>query len=507
MNPRIIIVVLFAIRIAVCQDLETLYQLIDSGREEIYHFQFEKASEVFKMIQNEYPEYPHGYFYEAYIVALYYSQDKTNNLIDSLLQVTVKKSIEKAEKYHDMRQDDPEALYYKGVSHGVLGIYHVLNRNYLKGYIHGRRGKNFLEKAVKLDSTYYDAYLGLGIFHYYVDLLPGIIKIFASILGFHGDREQGMAEIELTANHGRFFNMEAKFTHATVQYFLEGDKWNSFQVFKDLQKKYPDNPALALMIGYHYRRSGQIQMALKYFNSISGHYEENLPQITVMKLYNLGVCYYRMNDFKQSEYYFNLLLDHSLRKSRYYQAALSYYKGILAGMRSDQELSLYYFNLIYEHKETQYWYYISRLYVTYPFNNVMQDFIVANNNVYIANLNEANQQVMDLINLLNRDKTLQRSHMFFLIKDLHSRLAYRQGNISKAQQIYISFIDDLDDFNDKFHRAWIYISYAKVLRELNDWEGSNKMLEKALVIDDEYTRLIIERERFILKNQQKQSKT
>ena len=57
---------------------QDLYQLIDTGREEVYHFRLEKALEIFRSIQRKYPDHPHGYFYESYIIGIYYSQDQTN---------------------------------------------------------------------------------------------------------------------------------------------------------------------------------------------------------------------------------------------------------------------------------------------------------------------------------------------------------------------------------------------------------------------------------------------
>ncbi len=485
---------------------QDLYQLIDTGREEVYHFRLEKALEIFRSIQHKYPDHPHGYFYESYIIGIYYSQDQTNPKIDSLLHLTVSKSVEIAEEYKRKNPLDAESMYYLGVSHGVLGIYHVLNRNYIRGYIHGRRGKNYLEDVVQTDSTYYDAYLGLGIFHYYVDLLPGVIKFFASILGFHGDREQGIREIKLTAQKGRLFNVEADFTQATIRYILEGDKRTSLRDFQRLHKEYPQNPAFTLMIGYHYRRQGQIKTALKYFNTISDIYGESLPQIEIMKYYHLGVSYYRLNDFEKSEFCFNRILNHSIRKSRYFQAALAYYKGLLAGIRFDENSSRRYFKMIIKHKDTRYWYNISRMYIKNPIDTTMREFIIANNNVYIANISVAKNQVKKLVELLEENKDLSKTHLNYLIKDLNARLAFRQGKIEESQHIYKSFIENLDDFVDEFHRSWIYINYARVLRELKLLKESRDILEKATT-DDEYTRVIIERERFILKNLMKQTKT
>jgi len=63
---------------------------------------------------------------------------------------------------------------------------------------------------------------------------------------------------------------------------------------------------------------------------------------------------------------------------------------------------------------------------------------------------------------------------------------------------------------DRFRRAWIYIDYQRCLRELKEYKLAEAMLKKAEDADDDYTRIIIEREKFILKKllaQEKQTKT
>ncbi len=481
--------------------MDELNHRIQEGKQEIYHFRLEEALRIFEQIQLDYPDKPHGFFYTAYIYAIYYSQDRTNRELDSLLQVNIRQAIHAGEKFKDSHPADPEAYYYLGVANGVEGIYHVLNSSYLKGYIHGRRAKNYLEESIQTDSTYYDSYLGLGIFHYYVDMLPGVVKFFAGILGFHGDREQGMNEIRITMERGNHFRVEAEFVYAVIRYFLEGDYQGGLFTFLKLHEYYPMNPAMTLLVGYHYRRHGQIRKARELFESVPEGYRDKLPQITVMKYYNLGVCYFRLNDFNRAEEYFNLLMDTTLRKSRYYQAALAYYKGILAGLQLRQKEADYYLSMIRKDEENQYWYNMSRLYLKYPFDSLMIRYIEADNLLYAFNFNEASRLIPKLAQQLEMtEKGHFHPDLPFLVKDLEARMNFQGGQVREAESIYRSFIDSLNEFDDEFQRAWIYIAYARVLRELREWDKSSEMLEKAGSTDDEYTRIIIEREKYILKN-------
>jgi len=482
----------------------SLYSMIEAGKEEIYHFRLDSALNLFRRIQQEYPDFPHGYFYEAYITTVYFSQDETNDSLDAALHRVVRHAIRVGEGFKERQPDNPDALYYLGISYGVLGIYHVLNRSYLKGYYYGRKGKNYLEEVVETDSTYYDAYLGLGIFHYYVDMLPGVVKIIARVLGFQGDRRKGIREIRLTSREGRFFKVEGEFAYAVIRYFLEGNVWEGLKILTRLQNMYPDNPALTLLLGYHYRRMGLVQKAIRYFSSVPDTFRDKLPQITVIKYYNIGVCHFYLNELQQAEAIFDRLIRMPIRKSNYYNAALTYYKGLLADLRFDHAAAERYFQMIVNQKDTQYWYNSSRLYTTLPMDSLLYFYVLTENDIFTAKFKSAEEKMNRLLSLL-RENDLSEDHSFvkYLIDDLHARLKFRERKVKEAVQIYQNFISHADDVPDKFQRAWIYLNYARVLREIKERKEAIEMLEKARVTDDEYTRIIIEREMFILRNMKK----
>lgn len=477
-----------------------LDQLVQAGKQEIYHFRLDKALLIFREVQKQYPDYPQGFFYESYITAIYFSQDKTNDSLDTALHRTVERSVEVGEAFKKRDPANPDALYYLGVSYGVLGIYHVLNRSYFKGYINGRRGKNYLEKVVRVDSTYYDAYLGLGIFHYYVDLLPGVVKFFASILGFHGDRARGIREIHLTAQKGQFFSVEAKFVYSAIRYFFEGRKQVSLHTFIQLRNVYPDNPALTLLIGYHYRRMGQLKQALHFFKSVPTSYEKKLPQISVMRFYNTGVCYFRMNRFPEAEAAFDSLIQKPIRKTAYYQSALSYYKGLLSDLRFDRPAAEKYYRKIPKSKETQYWYNISRLNVKFEMDSLLQAYVIASNQVFTADFPAAGKTIRHIFNRLAHSSISPSVPYYkYLAEDLRAKYEFRRGQVKKSEKRYRTFINRAGKVKDDFYRAWIYIQYARVLRERKKWREAEKMLNIAKSCKDEYTRLIIEREKYIIK--------
>lgn len=509
-TKRISVFILFLILSisAASADASSLDSLILHGKQQLYHFQLRQSIQTFRNVQKYYPRFPQGYFYEAYVLTLYYSQDETNEDLLAELNAVEDKALEIARSYLKKHPNQPEAHYYLGVTYGLKGIYHVLERNYLKGYIYGRKAKNYLNHTIEIDSTYTDAMLGLGIFHYYVDLLPGVVKFFAGILGFHGDRARGMREIRSTMKTGKFFHVEAEFVYATIRYFLEGDISGAMRLFNRLEVEYPDNPALTLVLGYHYRRMGNIRLARQYFNTVDDTYLVDLPQIFVIKQYNLGVCAYLLNDFKGANRYFNLLTSPAIRKSPYYVAALSYYKGLLAKLNFREEPAWNYFRKIPRQKNTQYWYHISRFWMEHSMDSTLYYYVIIENDIFTGKLETAWQRIRRLDHQIQAGRLMiPDDEIGVLLRDLKARYYFRRGRFKQAADIYRATIPDLNKVHDKFQRAWVYINYAKVLRYQKKWKLAEEMLDKARVSDDEYTRIIIEREKFILKRNTKSLKS
>ena len=95
--------------------------------------------------------------------------------------------------------------------------------------------------------------------------------------------------------------------------------------------------------------------------------------------------------------------------------------------------------------------------------------------------------------------------MRFLIMDLLAENYYYAKDYRLALQIFNEIAPDMDDIKDEYQRSWIHIHYARCLRNVADYEKAEKMLKEAHDLDDDFTRLIIEREKYII-SQSKQRK-
>jgi tetratricopeptide (TPR) repeat protein len=137
--------------------------------------------------------------------------------------------------------DDISAAFFVGGAYGYKARYLALREKWWDAYRSGRKGVKHLEHVVEKDPELADAYLGLGIYHYYADVLPAVLKFFAGFIGLKGDRERGLEEIHHSLREGSLVDGEARFFLAEIYTTFEEDHWTALGYSRSLRDEYPEN--------------------------------------------------------------------------------------------------------------------------------------------------------------------------------------------------------------------------------------------------------------------------
>jgi tetratricopeptide (TPR) repeat protein len=216
-----------------------------AGLNYMYQLQYDKAAEQFKNLTLTHPDQPAGDLAMTGLTWWKYSQDY--DIPKNQAQETAKEfeqyanaAIDKSKEYLKTHPDDAGTYFIMGTSYGILGRWYALERHWWKAYTHGSKARKYLNKALELNPQLYDADAGLGIFDYYTDTLPGVIKISA-LLFIHGNKKRGLEELDLAAQNGKFFRTEAKLFKMAILIQFEHDTRMALQMAQDLRASDPDN--------------------------------------------------------------------------------------------------------------------------------------------------------------------------------------------------------------------------------------------------------------------------
>jgi hypothetical protein len=228
------------------------------------------AAEVFRQIEQKNPDSPLGFVLEAdatWWKIYYVSADLTDPDVfdvakaeatpyDSHFQDLDSVAIRKAEACIHRHQDLARSYLYEGFAYALRARLDGLHDRDLATARAGKRMRSHLLHALELDPSLMDAYLGVGIYNYFVDTLPAIVKFLSMFIMLPGgSRTEGLRQLQLCAEKGELGKAEAKF-YLAKDYTRANERQyaTSMRLFAELQQEFPCNPLWPMLIGsLHFR--------------------------------------------------------------------------------------------------------------------------------------------------------------------------------------------------------------------------------------------------------------
>jgi len=216
----------------------------DRGLAHMYRLEFDKAEAEFGAVTTEAPESPGGYFALAALSWWRYSQnfDMAGGLasVEKDFEANSQKAIDLSEKMVDENRDLDQAYFFMGSAYGLQGRWYAVTRSWWRAYVRGKKGRKYLKKCVEVNPAVYDAYLGLGIFDYYVATLPGTLGLAAKLF-VGGDKQRGIEYVNLTKEKGRFLRIEARLFLVEIYSVHEKDFKAAYAETAELRALDPSN--------------------------------------------------------------------------------------------------------------------------------------------------------------------------------------------------------------------------------------------------------------------------
>ncbi len=216
--------------------------LIAVGMDQVHQLEYETAIATFRELIDHYPDHPMGYFYVAAVYDVI-NQNYRITVYEDEYERSIDLAIEKGEHYLRKNNDDALAHFYLGGSYGFRGLHRVRKRQWLQVFSDGYRGLKHLQISIKLRPDLYDAYYGLGLYHYWRSAMAGVLRFLPIIAD---RRQQGINELKLAIEKGRYVKIECKFALAAV-YYNEARYDSALTIYDELYERFPFDPSAIYM--------------------------------------------------------------------------------------------------------------------------------------------------------------------------------------------------------------------------------------------------------------------
>jgi hypothetical protein len=110
-----------------------------------------------------------------------------------------------AQQRLEQDKNDVKALFALTIINGLRADDSALiEKKNLAALAYTRSANNFAERLLGLSPDYYDAYIATGMGKYIIGGKAAPVRWMLRLGGFKGDQEQGIKELTLVADHGRF---------------------------------------------------------------------------------------------------------------------------------------------------------------------------------------------------------------------------------------------------------------------------------------------------------------
>ena len=233
-----------------------------AGSEALFNLDYGVARKNFKEMAVAFPKYPAGSQFLAdtlWAETLYKtrrmqsslyggddsfystSDDKADPKVVDEFRTLTRQARQLAEARLKQFPKDVEALYFMGAIEGLKAAFEeAVERRHFAALKDGSEAVDKHRDVIKLDPSYRDAEITIGLYDYTVGALPLPVKIAAGMFGFRGSKKRGLATLERVAKEGNWVHDEAK-TLLIVLYTREKRFGEAAAYAKELAAKYPRN--------------------------------------------------------------------------------------------------------------------------------------------------------------------------------------------------------------------------------------------------------------------------
>jgi tetratricopeptide (TPR) repeat protein len=153
----------------------------------------------------------------------------------------ISKAISLSESLLKTDPRDIHALYCLAVAHGFRANYlFLVEKSWMDSLRSATTGRKTEQKILEIDPSFVDAHLGLGVHDYIVGSLPFYMRAFGFLAGIHGDRDDGIQEIEMVNRNGILSRYDAEILLAAI-YRRERMPQRAIPLLKDAAARFPRN--------------------------------------------------------------------------------------------------------------------------------------------------------------------------------------------------------------------------------------------------------------------------
>ncbi len=434
-----------------------------------YNFDFDNAEQVASKLINDFPQSPYGYHAEALLNMWYFMGSRDDGDAKVFLEFS-DLALQRFEKYYE-QTETPLSAYRIGEEYMFRTIVFLFLHKQVKSFWNLKKAVSYFKLSNKLDNTFVDGYLGIGLFEYSLVYAPSALKVGLFLVGLSADAKKGISDLKVAVNSGRYSRDEAEFQLSKIysDYYFNINKSNKYLI--PLLKKYPSNIFFKYQYSINLIKDKQLTLAEQQLDRIVKYSNKHFMQLKAFSYFLKGEVKFTQNDFpgaiENYKNFFQFARSAEFLGYANYKQALAYlFLGDTLKAKDDFLLAQNGEEDNYKDKRASI---ISLRYLENNLQNVNLALIYARNLIESGKYSEALDALDTTIvksDIDKKEKFLLSAEAFIELKD------YRNAkmNLTKAEYILI---------DDNYWNTYLLYLYSKYFLETNKPVEFNNYYEKA----------------------------
>lgn len=293
-RPALLLVLIFTMPVVALELDSTYLAEIRQGIDLTMTERFAEARDVFQQLIGR-DSTDHAAY--LFLAGVYHAEmmDKEDYGDKPIFYQLVDKALLCAERAIQQNHDPAWAHLTRGNAYSYIAVIEAKDGSWWSALKGGLRAKGEYLEALAIDSTLYDAFLGLGTYHYWKSAKTE----FINWLPFIADRkEEGLRELQLAVDSS-LFSRNLALNSLVWIYLNQGRGDKSFEIANRLHNIFPQSRLVMWGLAFSSYQSGRLPAAADYFGEILERVERQPGQNnfnTIECHYHRAAIFRQMNE-------------------------------------------------------------------------------------------------------------------------------------------------------------------------------------------------------------------
>ena len=307
---KIVITLLLFSNILFAQNLQSYFNIIEKSDDLVYNFEFEPALDLLEQAIKKKSDRPEAYQILSKIYLWYYLGSK--DPLDKKLFLDYSDSVVvRCQNILEDKPEDVKILYLLGNVYKYKAMLNAAISNSLDAFWATKKSVDYYEDVLDIDSTFYSAYGGIGIFEYALSFVPAFFNWALTITGLSADERNGFNFIKKAYHSGNIDKVEYQFQLAKLYDEHLAYYSKSEELLNDLVSKYPKNTLFKYQRAISYLKLKNLKLAEKDLKDVLDILHPKFAQTNSFSKFLLGDIYFRTGNYNKAIDFYQQFLNSS----------------------------------------------------------------------------------------------------------------------------------------------------------------------------------------------------